>query len=207
MTRLPNRCGGAASLNRHSLPTLYDLACAYARTGREAESLTILRDLVAARVDFGMADDEDLASLRDAPEFQRLIDALERDLQPISSSSRRFTIEQLGLVPEGIAYDAATARLFFGSMRTGDVYVFDAAGGLSKFATVDSSGSLSAIGMSVDDGRDTRRRHLLCRARIATRSAAIAPARRDRPFRGQNYRNGRAVKLESLLVHKNKNEQ
>ena len=55
--------------------------------------------------------------------------------------------------PKGIAADPATDRLFFGSMRTGDVYVLDAALRLSKFASVDAEGRLSAIGMTVDSAR------------------------------------------------------
>jgi hypothetical protein len=49
----------AAELNPFSLYTRYNLACGYARTGRDAEALDILQGLVAARVDFGMADDEE----------------------------------------------------------------------------------------------------------------------------------------------------
>jgi len=140
----------ATALNPFSLYTRYNLACAYARTGRDTEALEILQDLVAARVDFGMTTDEDLESLHDNPEFSRLTATLERDLQAISVSEHRLTLEQLGLIPEGIAYDPDSGRMFLGSMRSGDILAVDASGRFSKFATVQHEGKLAAIGLAVE---------------------------------------------------------
>ena len=140
----------AVALNPFSLPSQYNLACGYARTGREEEALAILGSLVAARVDFGMAADQDLASLHGNPQFDRLVSELDANLQPVRASEHRFTLDQLGLIPEGIAHDSQTGRIFFGSMRTGDVYVIDGNEQLSKFSTVHHDGKLAAIGMSVD---------------------------------------------------------
>lgn len=143
----------ALTLNPHSIYTRYNLACGYARTGRHAEAMNILRQLVDWRIDFGIADDEDLASLHDNPEFETLVDSLERMLTPVRSSRHRYTIEQLGLIPEGISIDSATGRLFVGSMRTGDIYVIDEKDRLSKFATVSHEGKLAAIGLVTDEAR------------------------------------------------------
>jgi len=145
----------AVALNPFSLPTQYNLACGYARTGREEEALTILGSLVAAKVDFGMAEDEDLSSLHGNPDFDRLVSDLDAGLQRVSASEHHFTLDQLGLIPEGIAHDSKTDRLFFGSMRTGDVFAIDENKQLSKFATVRHEGKLAAIGMSVDHQANT----------------------------------------------------
>ena len=144
----------ATVLNPYSLYTRYNLACGYARTGRHAEALEILQDLVDARIDFGMAGDADLESLHDNPEFTRLVQTLERRLQPVSVSEHRLTLDQLGLIPEGIAYDPDSGRTFLGSMRNGDIFVIDDGGQLSKFATVQHDGKLAAIGLSVDGPRN-----------------------------------------------------
>lgn len=145
----------AVALNPFSLPTQYNLACGYARTGREEEALAILANLVAARADFGMAADEDLASLHGNPDFDQLVSELDANLQPVRASEHRFTLDQLGLIPEGIAHDSQTGRIFFGSMRTGDVFVIDGEEQLSKFSTVHHDGKLAAIGMSVDQPNNT----------------------------------------------------
>jgi hypothetical protein len=130
----------ARELNPASFATMYNLACGYARTGRPDDALDLLEQLTVAQVDFGMANDPDLASLRDNPRFQELVRTLAASIVPVSNSTERLAINQLGLAPEGIAFDRDTGRLFFGSMRTD----------WSRFASVGDSGSYSAIGMAVD---------------------------------------------------------
>jgi len=144
----------ALALNPASLYTRYNLACGYARTGRPDEAIDLLEGLVAAKVDFGMANDADLESLQGRPEFSRLVTRLEAGMAPVSNSRPRYTVEQLGLMPEGIAADPATGRLFFGSMRSGDIFVLDRDNRLSRFATVEHDGvRRAAVGMTVDSGR------------------------------------------------------
>lgn len=143
----------ALALNPASLVTVYNLACGYARTNRVDEALDLLDRLVTARVDFGMAQDPDLASLRDHPRFRSLVERLEAGTVPSGSSSRLHTVRQLGFLPEGIALDPETGRLFFGSMRSGDIYVIDRLGQLSRFASVGNAGPYGAIGMTVDSAR------------------------------------------------------
>ena len=144
----------ALELNPASYATRYNLACGYALTGRNEEALMLLTELTNAKVDFGMARDPDFTSLRDTERFQELVALLESSIIPISNSSTRLTVEQLGLMPEGIAIDEETGRLFFGSMRNGNIYVIDSKGSLSKFSTVRYDGKLGAIGITVDNARN-----------------------------------------------------
>ncbi len=144
----------AHELNPSSYPTKYNLACGYARTGRHGEALDMLTQLAEARIDYGMANDPDLASLHELPRFKKLVEALAASIVPVSNSTTRATIEQLGLAPEGIAFDSESGRLFFGSMRSGDIYVIDREDQLSKFASLAEHGPYSAIGMTVDGDRD-----------------------------------------------------
>jgi tetratricopeptide (TPR) repeat protein len=61
--------------------TQYNRACSLARVGRADEALAALRSAIKNGFDdarFLLADD-DLASLRDRPEFQRLVTRLTRD--------------------------------------------------------------------------------------------------------------------------------
>lgn len=143
----------AYELNSSSFPTMYNLACGYARSGRDEEALELLERLTLAKVDFGMARDPDLASLRDLPKFQELVATLEKSIVPISNSTLHLTIEQLGLSAEGIAYDPDSGRLFFGSMRSGEIYVIGADNEYSKFTSVADDGAYSAIGITVDSKR------------------------------------------------------
>jgi hypothetical protein len=140
----------ALALNPASMVTRYNLASAYALTGRIVEALQLLEELARARVDFGMAHDPDFEALHGERRFVALLDDLERKLVPVSNSRRLITIEQNDIVPEGIAFDSASGRTFISSMRTGDIHVVDRAGRHAIFASIDDSRALSAIGMTVD---------------------------------------------------------
>lgn len=144
----------ALELNPASVATQYNVACGYARTGRANEALDLLEDLARAQVDFGVARDPDLESLRGLPRFQELVALLAASIVPISNSEPRLTVDQLGIMPEGIAADPRTGRLFFGSMRTGDIYVVDSSNQLSRFATLGHDAKRGAIGLTVDSGRN-----------------------------------------------------
>jgi len=140
----------ALSLNPASLSTRYNLACLYALTGRDDESLELLADLAARRVDFGMADDPDLETLRGNPAFQAIVkDVAVRTREKVASEPF-VTFEQYGLIPEGIALDPESGRLFFGSMRTGEIYAVGSDGRVSRFSSVDPQSRLSAVGLAVD---------------------------------------------------------
>ncbi len=143
----------AFELNPASLYTQYNLACAYALTGRLDESLLLLRNLTAARVDFGMANDPDLAALHETAEFRQLLAELEVALQPVNRATPYHRIPQLGIAPEGIAYDAGGKRFFFGSMRDGTVYSLEESGAWSQFASLARYGTYAALGMAVDEPR------------------------------------------------------
>lgn len=144
----------AHDLNPASLYTRHNLAGAYARTGQTEKALDVLRGLVSARADFGMAADEDFESLRSLDEFTVLSTTLAENTRPIVRSREYYEMAQLDIIPEGIAADTASGRFFFGSMRSGDVFVLDAERQLAKFGNVDRSNSRAAIGMTVDQERN-----------------------------------------------------
>ena len=91
----------AAELNPASLATRYNLACGYAKTGQPERGLAELRRLANLRVDFGMAEDADLESLRARGDFKALVDTLADAIDPILVSAAFFEGDELGLIPEG----------------------------------------------------------------------------------------------------------
>ncbi|MGB5345648.1 MAG: SMP-30/gluconolactonase/LRE family protein [Woeseia sp.] len=144
----------ARELNPASLYTRYNLAAAYARNGDTERALELLEALVRARVDYGIADDSDFASLAGLPRFKTLLQRLVENTTPSGNSRIHYDIQRIDLLPEGIAWDAASERLFFGSMRTGEVFVLDAEQQLTKFAELLHPTPQAAIGMTVDSKRD-----------------------------------------------------
>ena len=143
----------AYELNPASLYTRRNLAAMYARTGAQDSALDVLEGLVEERLDFGMAENPDFAALREEPRFAALVERLDALTRPILRSEPYVEFELLGLAPEGIAFDAGSGRFFFGSMRSGDVFVLDDRLQVSRFGTIDERERLAAIGMTVDAGR------------------------------------------------------
>ena len=144
----------AYELNPASLATRHNLAGGYALIGDNQKSLRLLEGLADIGADFGVAEDPDFEKLRTTPEYHTVLARTEAATRPKLASEPYFSMAQLDLIPEGIAADLVGDRLFFGSMRSGDVYELNAEKQLTKFATVDVMNKRSAIGMTVDTARD-----------------------------------------------------
>ena len=143
----------AHELNPASLATRHNLAGGYALIGENQKSLRLLEGLANVSADFGIAEDPDFETLRSSPEYHTVLARTEAATQSKLASQPYFSMAQLDLIPEGIAADVDGDRLFFGSMRSGDVYELNTEKQLTKFATVDVTNKRSAIGMTVDAAR------------------------------------------------------
>ena len=144
----------AHALNPASLSTRYNLACGYALLGEREKSLALLDELARQGADFGMAADPDLGSLIGSEPFEAIVRRLAETTSPRITSETHVTFEQYGLIPEGITRDPRSGRLFFGSMRTGEVYAVDTEGAISRFSSVDRQNRLSVVGLTVDTDND-----------------------------------------------------
>ncbi len=144
----------ALELNPASLSTQYNLACGYALVGRADDAIALLQQLSNTGMDFGQAKDPDLDTLRDDPRFESLLARLEQRVRTRESSEPYFEFPQRGIVPEGIAHDAQTGRLFFSSMRTGDIFTIGPDKRVSRFASLPTDGRMSAIGLTTDAQQD-----------------------------------------------------
>ena len=102
----------AADLNPHSVATRYYLARGYALTGETDKALEVLEYLAALGVDYGYAEHANFESLRKNAEFKSLTSDLADKLTPRINGRHRYTIDQLGIIPEGIARDPGSDRLF-----------------------------------------------------------------------------------------------
>lgn len=133
---------------------MYNLACGYALTGKPERAMELLTALTRRKIDFGAANDPDFTSLRDRDDFKDLIRRLDTMFAPIHTSEPVFVTQQVDMIPEGMAIDPRSGDIYFGSMRSGEIFLVDRAGQLSRFASVADSLQLSSLGMEVDTIRN-----------------------------------------------------
>jgi len=97
---------------------LFNLALAQVLDDDPASSLQTLRDLQSVGVDFGVADIDEFAPLRDLLEWDDYASAVQRLYEPIGFAEVVATLDADSFVPEGIAADS-NGRFYLGSARHG----------------------------------------------------------------------------------------
>jgi sugar lactone lactonase YvrE len=145
----------AARLRPGDAFILYNLACARALDGRTAEALEALTAFGALRVAADLDSDDDLASLRGAPEYARVRSAITalRKERISSGAVVAFTVPEKALVPEGVAYDPVTKAFFLASIHRRKILRVAADGRISDFVAPGRDGLQSAMGMAADPKR------------------------------------------------------
>jgi len=127
----------------------YNLAASEAVLGNREAAFAGLRDWSAMGLVYDVGADDDFASLRDTPEFRRVLDRVAQSKSPVSHAAAAFTIPARDILPEDIAYDSKTRRFFISSVRKGIILTVDSAGDSREFAR--SEWPVLALG--IDPGR------------------------------------------------------
>ena len=144
----------AAAALRPQHPSMqYQLATAYALNGRTDEALDVLERVARMGFNYPAAKDENLTALRESPRFAAILERFASNAQPTGNPVLAFTLEQSGVIPEGLAWDPGSQRHFVSSVRRRSIYAIDRRGHATLFA---GGLPLGAFGMKVDP-----QRHLL----------------------------------------------
>lgn len=94
----------------------YMLARAYMFNGRTEEALQTLEHLAAMGMTTNLAGSEEFQSLQQTEQFKKILTAFEHNRQPVSGSSRAFSLPEKNFIPEGVAYDSRDGSFFVGSV-------------------------------------------------------------------------------------------
>jgi sugar lactone lactonase YvrE len=139
----------AASALRPQHPTLLvQLAVAQASNGQHEAALRTLERVAAMGFVF-VPDDAELEPVRALPAFAALARRLEANASAIGAPRKELAVDRIGLIPEGLAYDAAGDRFFVGSVRTRTIFVVSKRAAAKPFATA----PWGVFGMAVDAKR------------------------------------------------------
>jgi len=112
-----------ASELRPSHPTLLiRYAAALALNGQPEAALTRLERVASMGVVSEIRSADDFAALRGMPRFEAVAKRFESNGRAAGHPRTDFTIEGLGLIPEGMAYDPRSKRWFVSSVRARKIF-------------------------------------------------------------------------------------
>ncbi len=143
----------AASVFRRDPDVLNALAKARALTGDTDGAIAALSRAVALGYGAGADTDPAFASLGERPDFRALLPKIVANGRPLGSARVAFTLSEADLIPEGIAWDPGSRRLFVGSLARNKIVAISADGRVSDFVPSGRDGLRRVLGMKVDAPR------------------------------------------------------
>jgi len=133
---------------------LYKLGIAAALNQKIPEGFEYLQKAILINSDLKLDDENDLSSLQQSKEWQRLI-ALQKSWQePISNSTIAFTIKDRQLHPEVIEFDATEELFYVGSIHKRKIVKIDKHNFAQDFCISGFEGMTSVFGIKIDKNRN-----------------------------------------------------
>lgn len=130
----------------------YHLAVARAKQGATDAALVLLEQVAAQGVAYQPETDPDLAMLVANPRFSAIAARFARNRAPAGALRVAFTLEDRGLIPEGLVC-AADGSCFVSSVRRGSITRVMPDGRARPFVTARRDGLWSALGLELDPKR------------------------------------------------------
>jgi tetratricopeptide (TPR) repeat protein len=131
---------------------LYNLGAVSALLGRKNDSLNFLSRVAEMGLALHPEKDSDFDSIKDSGEFKTILKRFEDNKAPVIHSRRAFSIQEKGLITEGLAYDPVDQTFFISSVHKRKILSFNRNGREKTFAS-EEDGLWSVLGMKVDAKR------------------------------------------------------
>lgn len=129
---------------------LFNLAFAQVLNGDPDASFTTMQVLLRQKVDFGIADIEAFAALKELPGWPDYAAAISELDAPLGSARLAYSYESSDFIPEGIAVDD-DGSLYLGSIRHGDIVRVD--GDSTTIVSSADGPHWSVFGMRIHAGK------------------------------------------------------
>jgi sugar lactone lactonase YvrE len=133
---------------------LYQLGIADALTGKKSEAIQTLKKAILIDADFRLDGIADFNSIKDSPEFKKLL-ALQKEWQTtVVNSETAFTLKDRSLHPEGIEYDPVHKLFYLGSIHKRKIVKVTSDGKMAEFCPSSVEGMTSVLGIKVDSKKN-----------------------------------------------------
>ncbi|PYQ27084.1 MAG: hypothetical protein DMF56_21215 [Acidobacteria bacterium] len=141
----------AAAALRPKHPTLqYQLAIAQAMSGATDDALAILERIAEMGFVYNPQKQPELAAIASSPRFAAITERFASNAKPAGAPKDVFTLDEQGIIGEGLAFDAKRERFFVSGVHARKIFAIDRDGHASTFA---SNLDRGAFGMAVDAKR------------------------------------------------------
>jgi hypothetical protein len=141
----------AAAALRPKHPTLqYQLAVADAMNGATDDALAILERIAEMGFVYNPQSQPELSALASSPRFAAIVERFASNAKPAGTPKDVFTLDEKGIIGEGLAFDAKRDRFFVSGVHARKIFTIDREGRASTFA---SNLDRGAFGMAVDAKR------------------------------------------------------
>ncbi len=145
-------CESALQLRPDSPRYFYNLAIAQLLTSQPDAALGTLRQLAALGISMSIARSEDLAPLRERPEFAAILNTMAGNLAPHGKLTTLHELPETAGILEGLAWRESTGDLFVGDVHQRCIWRIGADGRLVPFSQ--SEALYGVFGLVVDEARD-----------------------------------------------------
>lgn len=133
----------------------FQIARTYAAGGQYPEAMQWLKKVVDENLGFDPSRDKLFDKLRDAKEFQALLEEVRTQTPPVSNSRRATVIAQTDLFPENLAYDSESKMFFLGSTFKDELIRCSQQGHCEPFVAPHENGLGYVLGLKVDQSSRT----------------------------------------------------
>ena len=129
---------------------LYFLALTHAQLLELNYATVNLKECLALKEGFDPSGEPSFAILKDAKEYQQLVDQVHKDFPPVTQARLAFATTEKDLVPEGLAYDAALDAFLLSSLHRKKIVKIPRQGKITDFVPDGRDNLLPILGIRVD---------------------------------------------------------
>ena len=168
---------------------MVEIARQYAIGGDRKQALAWFEKAAALNPEYTPEFDRDFETMAALPGFQALVERARKASPPVRRGALAFTVAESDLIPEGLAWDARSQKLYLGSVNKRKIVEIGSDGAVRDFIGAGQDGIGSVLGMKVDPTRRIRDGHARAgslldfgeerQARIGIRTRAGASRRRQ----------------------------
>ena len=134
---------------------MLEIARQYAIAGDRKQALAWFQKAAALNPEYTPEFDRDFETMAALPEFRPLVERARKASPRVRRSALAFTVAESDLIPENLAWDARSKKLYLGSINKRKIVEIGPGGAVRDFIAAGQDGIGSVIGMKVDPRTNT----------------------------------------------------